>query len=318
MVSGQAPNLLTQGDCVLYLDFVGAPTLGPDSQAIGQGCVYPPFVKTIVDQLAPAYTWKAYMEDMGNDPVRDGTASVADPTKKTCGHPAPNSLDETQLAQKADPPHGVVEDQYAARHNPFVYFHSIIDDAERCDAHVVPLDELESDLAATDAARASLAPNFVFLTPNLCNDGHEPAIPFVDTACVDGAPGGLISADAFLGHWVPKILASPAFEKGLLVITFDEADVNPFAADGATSCCDQQPGFNTVLPGIFGPGGGSTGAVLASPFIKPGRVSCLPYNHYSLLRSLEDVFGVEHLGYAAREGLVAFGDDVYASDPPET
>jgi hypothetical protein len=36
-----------------------------------------------------------------------------------------------------------------------------------------------------------------------------------------------------------------------------------------------------------------------------------PYNHYSLLRSIEDIFGLDHLGYAGRSDLKAFGDDVY-------
>jgi hypothetical protein len=62
---------------------------------------------------------------------------------------------------------------------------------------------------------------------------------------------------------------------------------------------------------VNGPGGGRTGAVLLSRFIKPGTVSNVPYNHYSLLRSVEDVFGVRHLGYAGQSGLVSFGRDVF-------
>jgi hypothetical protein len=51
--------------------------------------------------------------------------------------------------------------------------------------------------------------------------------------------------------------------------------------------------------------------VLISPFIKPGTVSKMPYNHYSLLRSLEDLFGLDHLGYAGQAGLKAFGTDIF-------
>jgi len=46
-------------------------------------------------------------------------------------------------------------------------------------------------------------------------------------------------------------------------------------------------------------------------FIRPGTVSTVPYNHYALLRSIEDLFGLVHLGYAAQPGLRAFGPDVY-------
>jgi hypothetical protein len=68
-------------------------------------------------------------------------------------------------------------------------------------------------------------------------------------------------------------------------------------------------------------GGGDTGSVLISPFIKPGTVSNVFYNHYSWLRTMEDLFGVGkaspgldnqgHLGYAAQIGLAPFGRDVF-------
>jgi hypothetical protein len=51
--------------------------------------------------------------------------------------------------------------------------------------------------------------------------------------------------------------------------------------------------------------------VLLSPFIRPGTTTAQQYNHYSLLRSIEDVFGLPHLGYAAAAGLRPFGADVY-------
>src|SRR5262249_49582959 len=109
MVSGQAPNADNQGDCMIYSHFVGAPGLDANGQAVGQGCVYPTHVMTIANQLeVRGLTWSAYMEDMGNTPARESA---------TCGRPALDSLDGTQTATAAD--------QYAARHNPFVYFHSI-------------------------------------------------------------------------------------------------------------------------------------------------------------------------------------------------
>jgi hypothetical protein len=60
-------------------------------------------------------------------------------------------------------------------------------------------------------------------------------------------------------------------------------------------------------------GGGRIGAVLLSRFIKPGTVSEVPYNHYSLLKSVEDIFGVGHLGYAQQRSVVPFGDDIFGS-----
>jgi len=273
MVSGQGPNAVTQSDCQTFQDFVGAPMLDADGQALGQGCVYPTAVQTIADQLdARSISWKGYMEDMGT----------------ACRHPAPNSRDDTQQAR--------VGDQYAARHNPFVYFHSIID-SPTCAQNDVPLDRLDSDLAS-----ASSTPSYAFITPNLCHDGH-------DQPCVDGEPGGLVSADQFLQTWVPKIMSSPAWAEGsLLVVTFDEAE-----SGDASACCAEKPGYNTPNPGGLtpGPGGGRTGTVLVSQFIQPGTTNATPYNHYSLLKSVEDVFGLPYLGFAGQSGLQAFGADVY-------
>ncbi|MGI8697943.1 MAG: alkaline phosphatase family protein, partial [Mycobacteriales bacterium] len=130
--------------------------------------------------------------------------------------------------------------------------------------------------------------------------------------CVTGEPGGLVTADKWLQQWVPKILSSPAFKKdGLLVVTFDEAEAFGGGQD-ASACCGEGPQVepNTPMPGIFGPGGGRVGAVLVSPFIHGGSFNDTAYNHYGLLCSIEDVFGLEHLGYAATTER-CFGTDVY-------
>jgi hypothetical protein len=281
-VSGQGPNPQTQADCQIYSNFTRVSTTS-DGQAVGTGCVYPADVPTVTTQLEERrLRWKGYMEDMGN--------SATDPA--TCRHPALNQQDDTQLAE----PH----DQYAARHNPFVYFHGIID-TPSCAANVVPLDRLPRDLRAT-----TTTPNLVYITPNLCNDGH-------DDPCVDQRPGGLISADAWLRTWIPHILTSPAFRQdGMLVVTFDEAESTGSSAD-ASSCCGEGPAPNSPLPGITGLGGGRVGAVVVSPFVRPGRAVDTSYNHYSLLRSVEDLLGLTHLGYAGAPGVNSFGADLFTS-----
>jgi hypothetical protein len=282
LISGHAPNGDTQTDCLIFKDvFPGV--IAPDGQVIGQGCVYPKEAKTIANQLDDAgLRWRGYMEDMANTP---GAA-------ETCRHPAIGAQDDTQSAE--------AHDQYATRHNPFVYFHSIID-SPTCDANVVPLEQL-----TTDIKDPQTTPNYAFITPDLCNDGH-------DEQCVDGGPGGLHAADAFLRRWVPMIVRSPGFAKhGLLIVTWDEANL-----DKGSACCDQQTGPNTPSPGGTGPGGGQTGTVLISPFVKPGSVNETPYNHYGLLRSIEDLYGLGHLGYAGREGLTPFGADVYNATAPK-
>jgi hypothetical protein len=286
MISGQAPNKETQADCEIYSEFqLSAPALDAHGQALGVGCIYPQMVRTLPDELETAgFTWRGYMEDMGKDPSRESA---------TCAHSTANAPDPLL--------HATDKDQYATKHNPFVYFHSIIDEQARCDAHVVNL-----DLLAKDLKHLATTANYNFITPNLCNDGH-------DAPCIDGKPGGLVSADAFLKKWVPIITHSAAFKKdGLLIVTFDEADLQQ--ADASEACCGEQ-GLSGAQspPGMQGPGGGRIGAVLISPFIKRGTVSQTPYNHYSMLRSVSGFFGVAPLGFAAEEGLQPFGDDVLSA-----
>jgi hypothetical protein len=265
-VSGQAPNLMTQFDCPVYTNFVQVGTFG-HQQAVGIGCVYPTKVKTVADQLsAKGLSWKGYMQDMATP----------------CLHPAINSLDGTQKAK--------VGAEYAARHDPFVYFHSIID-SPSCGSHVVNLNGLPSDLSS-----AATTPNLSFITPDLCEDGH-------DAPCVDGRPGGLVSADTFLQTWVPRILASPAYQQdGMLVITFDESDTSD-----ASACCGEGPSINTPLPGLTGFGGGRVGALVLSPTTTPGSTDTTPYNHYGLLKTIEDTFALDHLGNAALPAVRSFG-----------
>jgi len=306
MISGQPATVDTQRDCPIYRDFVQTGT-SEDGFPIGNGCIYPAVVKTLPDQLkARNLTWKAYMEDMGNDPTRESA---------TCGHPEIGGADTTAkpIAPTAAVPLG---DQYATRHNPFAYFHSIIDSPD-CNTNVVALDKLEADLASVETT-----PNFVFITPQLCSDGHDgDGTGTPGKGCVNGKPGGLTSADEFLRTWVPKILASPAYRQdGLLIINFDEGTTLK-----GDACCGQQMGPNAARPTTQRSlvtlahallqrsyGGDRTGAVLISPFIRPGTVSDTPYNHYALLKSIENIFQVdEYLGYAGQRGLAAFGADIF-------
>ena len=334
MMSGQPSTKETQSDCNMGFNDVVADGWDAANPKVlkakgGMGCVYPNTVKTFVNQLDDLkLTWKGYMGDMGNDPTRESA---------TCGHPKIGAMDNTQSAQAptADVPKG---DQYATRHNPFMYFHAIIDDQAYCDSHVVNLDaNLQNDLQKIETT-----PNFVFITPNLCDDGHDGdgtgAKP-----CVNGDKGGLTSINAFLKKWIPIIQASPAYQRdGLIIINFDEsADMVPAGkttVNGVTTvtvnlpgdaCCGQQPGPNVVRPDdvilpvsatlqyklhYVGVGGDRTGAVMLSRFIKPGTVSNTAYNHYSMLKSLENIFQTNgYLGYADDQNLVPFGNDIFTN-----
>ena len=356
-ISGQAPNPLSSSDCAtvskaglngMFVNVVPG-TLDPDQvtfpgQVDGTGCVYPSSVSTIPNQLDAVkgnpggvkVPWRVYEEDMGNVPARDG--GTPDPLGGTdCAHPPVGGSDPTNTA--------VADDQYATRHNPAVYFHSIIDNSAGCDANDVPLgsvtvgtngapDTYQGHLVQ-DLAQESTTPRFAFITPNLCNDGHDATCTGPNTE--GGHVGGLVGADLWLKHWMPLILGSPAYRSGhtLVVITFDEG--NPVA--DTTSCCNERPGPAQPFPGVSpllqafgvtpappGTGGGQVGAVLLAPrYIVPGTVNTTgSYNHYSALRSYEDLLGIwrggtdgfGHLGFAAQPGLMPFGHDVFNNWPP--
>jgi hypothetical protein len=330
LISGEAVTKDNQDDCTNLAPGVGSNYIDIAStgvaayaQVTGIGCVYPPATLTIADQLESAgYSWKGYMEDMGNDPTREAA---------TCGQPiggigAPDNTSSAQV-----PPNYkkggtmAITDQYAARHNPFVYFHSLLDSGA-CKQHVVPLNV---NTLPNDLASIATTPNYVFITPNLCDDGH-------DVPCkTPGSPSTYISENAFLKKWVPMIVDSPAFQQdGLLIITFDESSPSPSPVDGSytvfdgTACCNEPSGPNTQLPGIpdaaaiFGlkitgsvgdSGGGQTGTLLLSPFIRPGTISTVPYNHYYTLHAIENYFGLAHLGYADFPGTTGFGADVFGN-----
>jgi hypothetical protein len=282
LISGQPPNLATQSDCLIYTDFL-AVTTEASGVAVGQGCVYPTSVQTIANQLETSgHTWRSYNQGMA------AGAALGEAT--TCRHPTINTYDQTQMASKTN--------QYAARHDPFVYFHAITD-YETCNRNVVDLTQLPQDLRSL-----STSPEYAFITPDLCYDGH-------DATCADEtSPGGFAGINAFLEEWVPKIKASAAYkDHGAIMVTFDESET------GAESCCNELSGPNTFNNGGPQPGngGGRVGAVIESPCIEPGTVTQMPYNHFSALRWMEDNWGLAHLADASTEGLRPFGSDVFTN-----
>jgi len=271
-ISGQGPNPDMQGDCQLYSDVVPLGAAAPGQVRGAVGCIFGKSVPTLPGQLdARHLTWRGYMQGMVG----------------SCVHPAVGGVDNTQKATATS--------EYATRHDPFMYFHSIIDRPRYCQQHVVPLRRMAKDLASVRTTR-----NLTYITPDLCGDGH-------DAPCADGRAGGLRSVNVFMKKFVPLILASPAYQKdGLLIITADESD-SP--QSDATACCGETA-VNTPKAGITGDGGGRIGALVLSRWTRASSWSTTPYNHYSLLASLEEIFRLGKLGYA-RTTEYRFGLDVY-------
>ena len=290
LISGQGPTAETATNCPLYSDIAPA-MVGADEQVTGHGCVYPSSTQTLPGQLTAKHmTWRAYLEGM-DEGAGAGAADGA------CGRPALGAADPTSAQT---PPAGQT---YATSRNPFVYFHSVID-SSACASNDVGLNKLAGDLAS-----AKSMPSFSYIVPDLCHDGSP-------TPCASGAPAGLGAAEGFLKQVVPEILHSKAYkENGLLAITVDEAPASGALAD-SSSCCGQPqfPNLPASSSGLGPEGGGQVGALLLSPFIKQG-VSQEPYNHFSLLRTIEDVFGLAHLGYAGLSKVSSFEPSIFSVRP---
>jgi hypothetical protein len=151
---------------------------------------------------------------------------------------------------------------YAMKHNPFIYFMPIRLDAKRCNQDIVPLNQLSTDIAA------GALPNFMFVTPNLCNDAHDCDVDI---------------ADAWLQNFMGQIMP-PLDQEGqpyLIVLTWDEGQ-------GNHSCC-----------GLPASAGGKIATILVSPQVKSGFQDATPYSHYSLLKTISAAWGLPYLGHAA-------------------
>lgn len=97
---------------------------------------------------------------------------------------------------------------YAVKHDPFPYFEYVTRDPKYCIQHVRPFTELFGDM------EKGTVPHFVFITPDMCHDGHD---------C------GLDAVDTWLGWVVPEIQKSAAYRNnGVIFLTWEE----PMPSDG--------------------------------------------------------------------------------------
>jgi hypothetical protein len=153
---------------------------------------------------------------------------------------------------------GASSGNYAMKHNPFMYYNDIRGNPARCAAHVQPFTQFWVDMSSGPV------PNFVWITPNMCNDMHDCPVA---------------TGDAWLRSVVPTITGSAAFRNGgVLFITYDEGS-------SSAGCCS-------------GSWGGHVATLVIAPNAVSGLRSGTAENHYGLLRTIEDGFHLGHLGAA--------------------
>jgi phospholipase C len=157
--------------------------------------------------------------------------------------------------------------QFTCRHDPFLYFDDIQNGASSlCATTNVDYSQFAADLAAGTY-------RYMWITPNLLDDGHDPQNDPVT---------GLKQSDTWLSTEVPKILASAAFQNGgVIFLTWDEAE-----------------GRNGDSPD-------KVPMIVITPLLTtPGYTSSVAYTHASYLATVETIFGLPKLGAAASANVM--------------
>ena len=199
--------------------------------------------------------------------------------------PEPGSLAVYGSNRSSDGPNAPA--LYGSKHSGFINFASVQKSVRRTD-ELVGFDVLHRDLVA------GALPNFSFVVPNLCDDMHGMAPgPNVPQDCAYDHGDALIRrGDRAIGGLVDEIMASPVWRapgNAAIVVTFDEDD-----GTGREGCC----GVTPDAPSNFG--GGHIATLVITNHGVRGVTDPTPYNHYSLLRTIEDAFGIhDYLGHAA-------------------
>ncbi len=161
--------------------------------------------------------------------------------------------------------------RYVRKHNPFVSYGDVQTNPARL-AKVVDFSEFQSDLDAGHVA------DFSWITPDQCNDMHGRSAASFSDPCNGNREKLIAAGDAFLKTWVEKIIASKAWTgNSVLFITWDEGDG---AGNYTSGCCNADPGGGHVL------------TLVISHADPAPRRSSVPYNHYSLLGTIEDAWGL--------------------------
>lgn len=200
--------------------------------------------------------------------------------------PAPGSM-AVVAADPSDPSGPLV---YASKHSGFINFSDIQTSPDRAQ-QIVDFKQLDADL------RSNALPNLAVVIPNLCDDMHgiDKNAP---SGCQSTDEHGLIQrGDAHAKQLVDAIMATKTWNSGdrdAIVITFDEDD-----SEGKAGCC----GIDLLDPANSG--GGRVPAIVITNHGPRGIVDATPYSHYSLLRTIEDAFGIsDHLRNANAPGVV--------------
>jgi hypothetical protein len=324
LISGQGPTPQTASDCPV-VSRIRPGLRGPHAQILGAGCVYPAATRSLATQLTRAgERWKAYLQGVSTT--------------------APTACKVPKLGSRV-PQTARTSNTYLAWRNPFVYFRALTGGGA-CRTDEVGLGQLAIDLKSD-----STTPSLAYIVPAPCQDGseapckpnarptlaganrflksvvpeikHSPA--YEDGALIaitfDQAPqtGPNADSSACCGpssypnlRTLTTAPAVPPAAMGAGGTTTTTTTTDTASTTGSTSTSTTPT--NPLSGGETSPtgGGGQVGLLLISQYVKPNSTDVIDYfNHYSLLGSIEKLFGLPRLGYAGAPGLPVFGIGVF-------
>ncbi|MGO9885344.1 MAG: hypothetical protein ACLPV4_20305 [Solirubrobacteraceae bacterium] len=295
MVSGQGPNADTSGGCTTYSEFPQGVAAQPDGLVRGNGCVYPETALTIGDQVtASGHMWKAYIADMG---------------AQTCAHPNSNAVVDSALPG--------TQLGYDTGHNPFIYFHSLVDLGDCAN------DDQDLSRLGPALAKRSRTATFSFIAPGVCDD------PASDGAAGPAAttPTSTTSTTTSSATTASTTASSTTTAPATASSTTSSSTTSSGSAAPAACPAGQPAGIvaenaflrlwvprilaspayrhDGVLIIAFAAAGHRdsarpvrTGALLLSRYARPGKQLRRAFGPYSLLRSIETMLGYKPLAHA--------------------
>jgi len=249
---------------------------------------------SLMDQLASAHvSWSGYMESM---PSAGYTGNYGDCTNGTTADPTCTAGGDTGTAL------------YVRKHNPFMQYPDIVSDSAQADK-VVPLTNLTTDLKSGKVA------DFVWITPNICDDMHggAPQCPYPNSPTDQNQALLYQDGNNFLKTWVTAIMNSKAWTgNSAIFVMWDEGgyeDASPYGPTDDTGCCDSPVLPATAANPSTGGGGDLAGGTLYGGGHVPmiviarqgarGATDSQATNHYSLLQTIEQNWGLPFLGDAS-------------------
>jgi phosphatidylinositol-3-phosphatase len=340
LISGLGPTPQTAADCPTFTDIVPGQA-NSKGQYTGQGCIYPREAQTVGEQLATkGLSWKVYAEGLASA-CQHPEFGAADPTSQ-----APQGdtfatfrdpfiyfdgvLHSPECAHNDVGIEGLAGDLKSAKSTPALSY--IVPDLCHDGRPTPCAPGAPSGLPAAETFLRDVVPE-ILASPAYRHGGlliittdqapttgeyadsssccHQPRFP---APAVTTTPASTTNA----ATTTPTTPASATPGTGTPATTVPSTTAPPPSSPTTTTPTAPTPAVTTPAPttpaiDLPPPGGGQVGALLISPYVKPATFDQEPFNDFSLLRTIENLFGLSHLGYATLRGLSSFEASVFSS-----